>query len=118
MPSRIARSNAGYDHAPIPVSGSGVMLVDQIVPNGVSMARPPALTAPPAVVWHTAQLPSAASCSPFAIVAAEYADGSGRATGAMDRHGSASALMPTTAAAIAATLANPPSGLANGFWCA
>src|SRR5438874_1417988 len=83
------------DHAPIPVSGSGVMLVDQMVPNGVTIWRPPALTAPPSVVWHTAQLPSAASCSPFAIVAAEYADGSGRATGAIDPHGSASALMPT-----------------------
>src|ERR1043166_8486753 len=115
MPSRIARSKAGYDHAPIPVSGSGVILVDQMVPNGVAIARPPALAAPPAVVWHTAQLPSAASCSPFAIVAAEYADGSGRATGAIGRHGSASALMLTTAAAIAATLANAPTGLANGF---
>src|ERR1700759_2681837 len=99
----------------MPVSGSGVMLVDQMVPNGVSIARPPALTAPPAVVWHTAQLPSAASCSPFAIVAADQVDGSGRATGAIDRHGSASALMPTTAATIAAALAKAPAGLANGF---
>src|SRR4051812_8480901 len=115
MPSRIARSNAGYDQAPIPVSGSGVMLVDQMVPNGVSMARPPALTAPPSVVWHTAQFPSAASCSPLAMVAAEYADGSGRATGAIERHGSASALMLTTAAVIAAMPANAPAGLANGF---
>src|SRR3954452_8829315 len=115
MPSRMARSKAGYDHAPIPVCASGVMLVDQIVPNGVSMARPPALTAPPGWVWQTAQLPSAASCSPLAMVAADQVDGSGRATGAIDRHGSASALMLTTAAAIAAMLANVPTGFANGF---
>src|SRR5207253_10498731 len=115
MPSRMARSKAGYDHAPMPVSGSGVMLVDQMVPNGVSMARPPALTTPPGPVWHTAQLPSAASCSPLAMVAADQVDGSGRATGAIDRHGKASAAMPTTAAAIAAALAKAPTGLANGF---
>src|SRR3954469_6005598 len=110
MPSRIARSKAGYDHAPKPVSGSGVMLVDQMVPNGVSIARPPALTAPPGTEWQTAQLPSAASCPPFAIVAAAQVDGSGRATGAIDRQGSASALMPTTAATIAAALAKVPTG--------
>src|SRR3954468_21380281 len=115
MPSRIARSKAGYDHAPMPVAGSGVMLVDQMVPNGVSIARPPALTAPPGAVWQTAQLPSAASCSPFAMVAAEYADGSGRGTGAIARHGSASAAMLTTAAAMPAAPANLPTGLANGF---
>src|SRR3954453_12215196 len=99
----------------MPVCGSGVMLVDQIVPNGVGIARPPALTAPPAAVWQTAQLPSAASCAPFAIVAAEYVDGSGRATGAIARPGSARTLILTTAAAIAAALANAPTGLANGF---
>src|SRR3954470_11951138 len=100
----------------MPVSGSGVMLVDQMVPNGVRMARPPALTAAPAIVWHTAQLPSAASWPPLAMVAVEYVEGSGRATGAIERQGSASALMLTTAAAIAATLAKAPTGLANGFW--
>ena len=78
------------------------------------MARPPALIAPLACVWHTAQSPSAASSSPFAIVAAEYAEGSGRAIGAIDRHGSVSAAMLTIAAIIAAALANAPSGLANG----
>src|ERR1043165_1294228 len=114
MPSRIARSKAGYDHAPMPLSESGVILVDQMVPNGVSIARPPALTAPPAFVWQTAQLPSAASCAPFAIGAADQVAGSGRATGAIDRQGSASALMPTTAAIIAAALAKAPTGLANG----
>jgi hypothetical protein len=72
MPSRIARSKAGYDHAPIPVSTSGVMLVLWMMPNGVSRGRPPVLMVPPfASVWQTAQSPSAASCPPRAMVASE-----------------------------------------------
>src|SRR5580692_6902026 len=89
-----------------------------MVPNGVSMARPPALTAPFNSVWQTAQSPSAANCRPRAMVAAENTDASGRAIGAIDRHGSTAAAMPTIAAATAATLANAPRRLANGFGCA
>ena len=37
------------------------MLVLYSVPNGVSIASPPALVAPPGAVWHTAQSPTAAS---------------------------------------------------------
>src|SRR6267154_3277154 len=99
----------------MPVSASGVMLVEVIVPNGVSMARPPALRMPFAEVWQTAQSPSAASCCPRAMVAAENTDASGRAIGAIDRHGSMAAATPTTAATSAAALANAPRRLTNGF---
>ena len=55
----------------MPVATSGVMLVEWMTPNGVSNGRPPAFVAPPVEVWQTAQLPSAASCAPRAMVAAE-----------------------------------------------
>src|SRR5712672_2246033 len=101
----------------MPVSGSGVILVLQIVPNGVSMARPPALMAPPfATVWQTAQSPRAASCWPRAMVAAENTEASGRAIGAIDRHGSTAAATPSAAAQKAATVASAPRRLANGFF--
>src|ERR1700738_5638169 len=86
-----------------------------MMPNGVSMARPPALTAPSALLWHTAQSPRAASCRPRAMVAAENTDASGRAIGAIDRHGSTAALIPTTAANSAATPTMTPLRRANGF---
>src|ERR1700753_3446107 len=86
-----------------------------MMPNGVSSDRPPALTRPPTLVWQTAQSPSAASCCPRAIVAAENTDGSGRAIGAIARHGSTAAAMPTTAAHSAATPAKTPRFLASGF---
>jgi hypothetical protein len=38
----MARMNAASDQVPIPVSGSGVMLVVYIVPNGVGSGSPPA----------------------------------------------------------------------------
>src|SRR6202158_6510283 len=80
------------------------------------MARPPALMAPPfATVWQTAQSPSAANCWPRAIVAAENTDASGRAIGAIDRHGSTAAATPIAAAQRAATVASAPRRLANGF---
>src|ERR1700693_1794367 len=86
-----------------------------MVPNGVSIARPPALTMPSITVWQTAQSPSAASCQPRAMVAAENTDASGRAIGAIDRHGSTAAAMPTPAAHNAATVANALRRPANGF---
>src|ERR1700737_922395 len=91
------------------------MLVEKIMPNGVSMARPPALTALFALVWQTAQSPSAASCRPRAMVAAENTDASGCAIGAIDRHGSTAAAMPPTAAPSAAAPASAPRRLTNGF---
>src|ERR1700735_4599470 len=99
----------------MPVSTSGVMLVVVMIPNGVASGRPPALTRPPVAVWQTAQSPSAASCCPRVIVAAENTDGSGRAIGAIARHGSTAAPIPTPAAQSAATPANTPRRRANGF---
>src|ERR1700712_3113226 len=87
------------------------------MPNGVSIARPPALIAPLACVWQTAQSPRAASCWPRAMVSADQVDASGRAIGAIDRHGNAIAARLTIVAIMAAALANTPTRLANGFWC-
>src|ERR1700686_4907064 len=87
-----------------------------MIPNGVSRGRPPALTAPYASVWQTAQSPSAASCRPRAMVAAENTEASGGAIGAIDRHGSTVAAMPTTAAHNAVTVAGAPRRGANGFF--
>src|SRR5450631_1693029 len=86
-----------------------------MVPNGVSIGRPPALAAPEVEVWQTAQLPSAASCAPRAIVAAENTDASGRAIGAIVRHGRIAAPMPIAAAQRAAIVANAPRRFTNGF---
>src|SRR5258705_1087610 len=87
-----------------------------MIPNGVSRGRPPALIAPLASVWQTAQSPSAASCRPWAMVAAEYTDASGRAMGAIERHGNAAAATPTNAAHSTATVASAPRRPANGFF--
>src|SRR5262245_19444794 len=87
-----------------------------MTPNGVSSARPPALTAPPAVVWQTLQSPRAASCWPRAMVVAENTEGSGRAIGAIARHGSAAVPMAMAVAHAAARPANTPGRTANGFF--
>src|SRR6476646_4532540 len=87
-----------------------------MIPNGVSRGRPPALIVPLASVWQTAQSPSAASCLPRALVAAENTDASGRAIGAIERHGKAAAATPTTAAHNAAAVASAPRRPANGFF--
>src|SRR5947199_4747410 len=87
-----------------------------MTPNGVSSALPPALTAPLALVWHTMQSPSAASCWPRAIVVAENTDGSGRAIGAIARHGTMAVPMPIAVAHSAASPANTLGRTANGFF--
>src|ERR1700684_736690 len=90
-----------------------------MMPNGVSIARPPALTVPPLrFVWQTAQSPSAANCRPRAMVASENTDASGRAIGAIERHGSTAAAMPIPAAINAVTLATAPRRFAKGCGCA
>src|SRR5439155_686394 len=61
----MARRNAASDHRPIPVSASGVMLEEKIVPNGVGTGRPPAKFLPPRTVWQSLQLPIAARSRPF-----------------------------------------------------
>src|ERR1700688_3543697 len=86
-----------------------------MMPNGVSMARPPALMTPFALVWQTTQSPRAASCRPRSTVAAENTDASGRAIGAIDRHGSVAEAMPMPAATTAAMVANAPRRSTNGF---
>src|SRR5436309_505507 len=87
-----------------------------MTPNGVSSARPPALTTPPTAVWQTMQSPSAASCWPRAMVAAENTDGSGRAIGAIARHGSAAVPTAIAVAHAAARPANTPGRTAKGFF--
>src|SRR5580765_4978413 len=87
-----------------------------MTPNGVSSGRPPALTAPFALVWHTMQSPSAASCWPRAIVVAENTEGSGRAIGAIARHGSTAVPMPIAVAQTAASPANTLGRTAKGFF--
>src|ERR1700690_177930 len=86
-----------------------------MVPNGVSIARPPALRMPLILVWQTAQSPSAANCRPRSMVAKENTDASGRAIGAIDRHGGAAAAMPMPAATRAATVAVAARRTANGL---
>src|SRR6266852_2122279 len=50
------------------------------------------------------------------MVAAEYTDASGRAIGAIERHGSTAAPIPTTAANKAAIVPSAPRRPANGFF--
>src|SRR5262245_51746942 len=86
-----------------------------MIPNGVSSARPPALMAPLVPVWHTAQLPSAASSAPRAIVATEKTDASGRAIGAIARQGNIAAPTPMTADNSAAMPAKMLRRFVNGL---
>src|SRR5436309_6207609 len=60
----MARRNAVSDHRPIPVSASGVMLEEKMVPNGVGTGRPPAKFLAPRTVWQSPQFPIAANSRP------------------------------------------------------
>src|SRR5215831_10941510 len=51
-PKRTAVMICSSVQLPIPVFGSGVMLLEYTVPNGPSYLRPPALTAPFGSVWQ------------------------------------------------------------------
>src|SRR3569832_2521953 len=86
-----------------------------MMPNGVSIGRPPALRTPLTIVWQVAQSPSAASCRPRSMVAAENTDASGRSIGAIDRHGRIAAAIPMPPATRAAAVAKTPRRLANGL---
>src|SRR6516164_4528131 len=55
MPRCMASRNSRSVYLPIPVSLSGVMLVEYIVPNGSLNAKPPAYSLPPGAVWQTTQ---------------------------------------------------------------
>src|SRR3954471_18401445 len=73
----MARRKADSDHRPIPVSASGVMLEEKIVPNGVGTGSPPAKFLPPRTVWQSLQLPIAARSRPRFTRAASSACGAG-----------------------------------------
>jgi alkanesulfonate monooxygenase SsuD/methylene tetrahydromethanopterin reductase-like flavin-dependent oxidoreductase (luciferase family) len=51
----------------MPVSSSGVMLGTYRLPNGVGIARPPANSWPPGVVWQATQSPARARYSPLVM---------------------------------------------------
>src|SRR5258705_3051301 len=87
-----------------------------MTPTGAPRGGPPGWRPPLASVWQTAQAPSAQSCLPRAVVAAEYTDASGRVIGAMERYGNAAAAPPTTAAHNATAVASAPRRPANGFF--
>src|SRR5580692_262146 len=60
----MARRNADSDQRPIPVSGSGVIFDEKMVPNGVGTGKPRAKALPPGAVWQSLQLPIAARSRP------------------------------------------------------
>src|SRR5580693_7090161 len=83
----MARVKASSDQTPIPVFGSGVILVPKMAPNGVFIRYPPANGCPPGWVWHAAQCPAAERASPSATSSAEKVDGLGGSIGAIEgRH--------------------------------
>src|SRR6266481_9221872 len=98
----MARRNAASDHQPIPVSPSGVMLEEKIVPNGVGTGRPPAKLLPPRTVWQSLQLPIAARERPRLTSAVSNDCGAGGSIAAIaGRHAIAKAAPapPTNSAA-------------------
>src|SRR5580700_4258848 len=102
----MARRNAVSDHRPIPVSGSGVILEEKIVPNGVGTGKPPAKLLPPRTVWQSLQLPIAASSRPRLTRFASNDCGAGGSTAAnAGRHVS-------EIAAAAPAISNPATPLA------
>src|SRR3954453_15440387 len=52
----------------MPVSRSGVMLAEKIVPNGLGIARPPAKGFALSAVWQATQSPASTRCLPFCRV--------------------------------------------------
>src|ERR1700753_890586 len=68
MPPRTAASNASSLQLPIPVSRSGVIFGATMLPNGVSIGRPPANgRLLPGTVWQLAQSDSTARYRPRSI---------------------------------------------------
>src|ERR1700722_10646854 len=83
----MARGEASSDQTPMPVFGSGVILVPKMAPNGVFSRYPPANGCPPGWVWHAAQCPAAERASPLATISAEKVAGLGGSIGAIEgRH--------------------------------
>src|ERR1700679_1615166 len=79
------------------------------------MERPPALSTPLIEVWQIAQSPSAASCRPRSMVAAENTETFGLAIGAIERHGNIAVAIPMPPATRAAAVAKTPRRVWNGF---
>src|SRR5580692_4035671 len=83
----MARVKASSDQTPMPVFGSGLILVPKMAPNGVFIRYPPANRCPPGWVWHAAQCPTAERASPLATSSAEKLEGLGGSIGAIEgRH--------------------------------
>src|SRR5882724_4759157 len=100
----MARAKAASDHRPIPVSASGVMFEEKIVPNGVGTGSPPAKFLAPRTVWQSLQLPIAASSRPRLIRSGANDCGAGGSIAAIaGRHATAKAAPapPMASAAIA-----------------
>src|SRR5437763_12017450 len=89
----------------MPVSGSGVMLVEYTVPNGVDTGLPPASGSTPRTVWQSMQLPIAASWRPRFTSSASNDWGLGGSTVPMaGRQTSANAALRTSSTT---TMAKP-----------
>src|ERR1700740_784049 len=83
----MARVKASSDQVPMPVFGSGVILVPKMVPNGVFIRYPPANGCPCGWLWHAAQCPIDERASPLATNSAEKLDGLGGSIGVIEgRH--------------------------------
>src|ERR1700755_2333083 len=108
----MARRTAASDHCPSPVSASGVMLEEKIVPNGVGTGSPPAKFRPPRTVWQSLQFPIAASSRPRLMRVASNACGAGGSIAAIagrqtTAKTAAAAASSTTASTLAAILGDP-----------
>src|ERR1700730_11483923 len=119
----MARRNAASGHRPIPVSASGVMFEEKIVPNGVGTGTPPAKSLPPRTVWQSLQLPMAARSRPRLTRAASNDCGAGGSIAAIaGRHAIAKVATAPPIKSAARTLAiirdfviRPDSSLRGSF---
>src|SRR3954462_9903433 len=96
----------------MPVSASGVMLVEYSVPNADFNGRPPANEAPSGAVWQTLQLPIAESCAPRATsLASNRGGGLGGSRPAERAACHASVAQPAASASSKALPRRPKIGL-------
>src|ERR1700736_4025881 len=103
----MARRKAASGQRPIPVSASGVMFEEKIVPNGVGTGSPPAKSFAPRAVWQELQFPIAARSRPRLTSAASKDCGDGGSIAAIaGRHAMANAATPPPINSAAATLAS------------
>src|SRR4051812_32694732 len=96
----MARRNAASDQPPMPVSRSGEMLVEKMVPKGVGTGSPPAKSLPSRTVWQVLQLPITARCRPCLTRSGRKDCLDGDATVAIDgRHANAAPAATTSSGA-------------------